>query len=149
FVTDGSAADRPLGVFSGDFIFVGDVGRPDLLERAANVTGTMEASARALYRSLRQMREYPEYLQVWPGHGAGSACGKALGALPSTTLGYERLANWAFQIEDEELFVRDVVAGQPEAPRYFARMKAVNRDGPSDAPSHDLAELDIAGLQRA
>ena len=129
-VTDTGVADRPLGVFTGDFIFVGDVGRPDLLERAANMTGTMEASARSLFRSIRLMREYPEYLQLWPGHGAGSACGKALGSLPSTTLGYERLFNWAFQVTDEEEFVRAVLTGQPEAPRYFGRMKLLNRDGP-------------------
>jgi len=129
-VTDTAVADRPLGVFTGDFIFVGDVGRPDLLERAAKKEGTMEASARSLFRSIRLMREYPEYLQLWPGHGAGSACGKALGALPSTTLGYERLFNWAFQTTDEDDFVRVVLSGQPEAPRYFGRMKLLNRDGP-------------------
>jgi hydroxyacylglutathione hydrolase len=129
-VTDTAVADRPLGVFTGDFIFVGDVGRPDLLERAAKMAGTMEASARSLFRSIRLMREYPEYLQLWPGHGAGSACGKALGSLPSTTLGYERLFNWAFQTTDEEDFVRIVLSGQPEAPRYFGRMKLLNRDGP-------------------
>jgi len=149
FVTDGSAADRPLGVFSGDFIFVGDVGRPDLLERAANVTGTMEASARALYRSLRQMREYPEYLQVWPGHGAGSACGKALGALPSTTLGYERLFNWAFQEADEEQFVRSVLAGQAEPPRYFGRMKLLNRDGAPPIPETAPRAVDASRLATA
>ena len=142
-VTDGAVADRPLGIFTGDFVFVGDVGRPDLLERAAQVAGTMEDSARALFQSLRTMREYPEYLQLWPGHGAGSACGKALGAMPSSTLGYERLFNWAFQVTDEDEFVRTVLAGQPEAPKYFGRMKRTNRDGapPSTAPT--LSELDV------
>ena len=130
FVTDGASADRPMGLFSGDFIFAGDVGRPDLLERAAGVTGTMEESARALFQSLRRMRAYPDYLQLWPGHGAGSACGKSLGAMPSSTLGYEKLFNWAFQTESEEDFVRMVLAGQVEPPRYFARMKRLNRDGP-------------------
>ena len=149
FVTDGASADRPLGVFTGDFIFVGDVGRPDLLERAANVAGTMEASARALYRSLRQMREYPEYLQVWPGHGAGSACGKSLGSLPSTTLGYERLFNWAFQESDEEQFVRAVLAGQPEPPRYFGRMKTLNRDGPPPLPTTEVRAIDAQVLDTA
>src|SRR4051812_30775973 len=137
-VTDTAVADRPLGIFTGDFVFVGDVGRPDLLERAAHIAGTMESSARALFQSLRSMREYPEYLQLWPGHGAGSACGKSLGALPSTTLGYERLFNWAFQVTDEEEFVRAVLAGQPEAPKYFGRMKLLNRDGP---PAHTATSL--------
>ena len=145
-VTDTAVADRPLGIFTGDFIFVGDVGRPDLLEKAVNVAGTMEASARALFRSVRQMREYPDYLQLWPGHGAGSACGKALGAMPSTTLGYERLFNWAFQTTDEEEFVRAVLAGQPEAPRYFGRMKLLNRDGPPSARGAQLIEIDPAAL---
>ena len=145
-VTDGAAADRPLGIFTGDFIFVGDVGRPDLLERAAHVAGTMEGSARALFGSLRSMREYPDYLQLWPGHGPGSACGKALGALPSTTLGYERLFNWAFQVADEDDFVRAVLAGQPEPPKYFGRMKLLNRDGAPKRAETALALLDDAGL---
>jgi hydroxyacylglutathione hydrolase len=130
-ITDTSATDRPMGVFTGDFIFVGDVGRPDLLEKAAKVQGSMEASARTLYRSLQRFRALPDYLQLWPGHGAGSACGKALGAVPSTTLGYEKLANWALAEQSEEEFVAAVLAGQPEPPRYFAEMKRINRDGPS------------------
>ncbi|MBW8839288.1 MAG: MBL fold metallo-hydrolase [Gemmatimonadetes bacterium] len=145
-VTDTAVADRPLGIFTGDFVFVGDVGRPDLLERAAHVAGTMESSARALFQSLRSMREYPEYLQLWPGHGAGSACGKSLGALPSTTLGYERLFNWAFQVTDEEEFVRAVLAGQPEAPKYFGRMKLLNRDGPPTYTATSLTALDGLAL---
>jgi hydroxyacylglutathione hydrolase len=145
-VTDTAVADRPVGIFTGDFIFVGDVGRPDLLERTAHVAGTTEASARALFQSLRTMREYPDYLQLWPGHGAGSACGKALGALPSTTLGYERLFNWAFQVSDEDEFVQTVLRDQPEPPRYFARMKFLNRDGPPAVSTGAWSELDVAGL---
>ena len=129
-VTDTAAADRPMGVLTGDFVFVGDVGRPDLLERAAGREGTMEAGARQLFRSLQRFRELPDYLQVWPGHGAGSACGKALGALPSSTVGYEKLFNPALQAADEDDFVRGVLAGQPEPPLYFAEMKRINRDGP-------------------
>ena len=147
-VTDTAVADRPLGVFTGDFIFVGDVGRPDLLERAAKMAGTMEASARSLFRSIRLMREYPEYLQLWPGHGAGSACGKSLGSLPSTTLGYERLFNWAFQTTDEDDFVRVVLSGQPEAPRYFGRMKLLNRDGPPAARPVTVTHQSNAVLER-
>src|SRR4051812_8659141 len=145
-VTDGAVADRPLGIFTGDFIFAGDVGRPDLLEKAANIEGTMTSSARALFQSLRQMREYPDYLQLWPGHGAGSACGRALGAMPSTTLGYERLFNWAFQVSDEEEFVRTVLAGQPEAPKYFGRMKLLNRDGPPTKTATSLTAFDAHAL---
>lgn len=129
-LTDGAATDRPMGALTGDFIFVGDVGRPDLLERAANMTGTMAASARALFASIQRFKRNPDYLQLWPGHGAGSACGKALGAVPSTTLGYEKIANWALAADDEAQFVESVLAGQPEPPKYFAMMKRINRDGP-------------------
>lgn len=129
-LTDGATTDRPMGVFSGDFVFVGDVGRPDLLERAAGIAGTMEAGARTLYRSLQRFKDLPDYLQIWPGHGAGSACGKSLGAVPSSTLGYERFANWGLTTPDEETFVRIVLEGQPEPPSYFAHMKRLNREGP-------------------
>ena len=149
-VTDTTMSERAVGMLTGDFLFVGDVGRPDLLERAANVHGTMDAMARDLFRSLRALGDLPDYLQIWPGHGAGSACGKALGNLPSTTLGFERVANWAFQIDDENDFVRVVLAGQPEPPGYFARMKVVNRAGPSPWPDMDsLPEIHVPGIRRA
>jgi hydroxyacylglutathione hydrolase len=129
-VVDRSAAAAPLGMLSGDFVFVGDVGRPDLLEKAANVHGTMAASARQLFHSLERLRDLPDHLQIWPGHGAGSACGKSLGAMPQSTLGYERIANWAFHITDEAKFIRAVLEGQPDPPSYFGEMKRINRDGP-------------------
>ena len=129
-VTDTAAADQPIGVLTGDFVFVGDVGRPDLLETAAGVTGAMEAGARTLFHSLQRFKARPDYLQVWPGHGAGSACGKDLSSVPYSTVGYERRFNWAFTVEDEDEFVRMVLTGQPEPPRYFARMKQLNREGP-------------------
>ena len=129
-ITDTAATDRVMGVITGDFIFVGDVGRPDLLERAANMKGTMETGARALFASIQRFKKLPDYLQLWPGHGAGSACGKSLGAVPSTTLGYERIANWALGTESEKEFIDTVLAGQPEPPKYFAQMKRINKDGP-------------------
>jgi hydroxyacylglutathione hydrolase len=129
-VTDTHAGPEPMGALTGDFLFVGDVGRPDLLERAAKVQGTMAASASQLFASLQRFRELPDYLQIWPGHGAGSACGKSLGAVPQSTLGYEKRTNWAFAIEDQSEFVRTVLEGQPDPPRYFAFMKRINRDGP-------------------
>ena len=129
-VTDTPARAGPWGILTGDFVFVGDVGRPDLLERAAGYAGTMEAAAHTLFRSLKRFRALPDHLQVWPGHGAGSACGKALGAVASTTVGYEKLANWGVATTNEEEFVRMVLDGQPEPPRYFAEMKRINRQGP-------------------
>jgi hydroxyacylglutathione hydrolase len=130
-ITDGAAADRPIAAATGDFIFVGDVGRPDLLERAAKIAGTMEQSARTLWASLQSFARRDDWLQLWPGHGAGSACGKGISAIPHSTLGYERRFNWAFQVTTEDDFVRRVLAGQPEPPKYFATMKAVNKIGPT------------------
>lgn len=129
-VTDGAASNEAMGVLTGDFLFVGDVGRPDLLEKAAGIADTMEAGARVLWQSLKRFEELPDYLQILPGHGAGSACGKALGSVPSSTVGYEKLVNWAFQCADEAEFVAKVLEDQPEPPVYFAHMKRMNRDGP-------------------
>jgi hydroxyacylglutathione hydrolase len=92
--------------------------------------GTMEAGARTLFRSIQNFRSHPDYLQIWPGHGAGSACGKGLSAIPQSTVGYERMFNWGLSIEDEEEFVQAVLEGQPEPPKYFAEMKRINKDGP-------------------
>lgn len=129
-VTDTAGADQPIGIFTGDHVFVGDVGRPDLLEKAAGVKGTMEAGARVLFRSLEEFKKLPDFVQVWPAHGAGSACGKSLGAVPSSTVGYEKLFNWGLQFDDEEAFVQAVLEGQPEPPKYFAEMKRINKEGP-------------------
>ena len=136
-LSDNRSADRPMGVFTGDFVFVGDVGRPDLLETAAGMKGTMAASASQLYQSLQRFKELPDFLQVWPGHGAGSPCGKALGAVPQSTVGYEKLFNWALNVDSEDEVVMTVLEGQPEPPTYFKEMKRLNRVGPpllSNAP---------------
>jgi hydroxyacylglutathione hydrolase len=132
-ITDeGGGADAPLGLVSGDFVFVGDVGRPDLLETAAGVAGAQEASARQLYRSLQGFLGLDGYLLLWPGHGAGSACGKALGAVPVSSVGYEQRFNAALEAArtGEGAFLHHILDGQPEPPLYFGRMKRVNRDGP-------------------
>ncbi|RMF65476.1 MAG: MBL fold metallo-hydrolase [Bacteroidetes bacterium] len=132
-VTDlGGGADAPMGIVTGDFVFVGDLGRPDLLESAAGIQGVMEPSARTLYRSVQRFLELDDYLQVWPAHGAGSACGKALGAVPETTVGYERRFNAAIRAakDGEQPFVDFILEGQPEPPMYFARMKRDNKLGP-------------------
>jgi hydroxyacylglutathione hydrolase len=137
-VADTSVSPQEIGAFTGDFIFAGDVGRPDLLEKAAGVAGTMKDGAASLYESIQRFSTLPDYIQLWPGHGAGSACGKALGAMPQTTLGYEKIANWAFQSKSREEFVNTVLAGQPDPPRYFAEMKRLNRDGVPRRPAPGL-----------
>lgn len=127
-LTDNPASKEPVMLFTGDFVFVGDIGRPDLLEKAAGITGTMDAGAKEMYKSINKFSSLPDYIQVWPGHGAGSACGKALGAVPSTTVGYEKVRNWAFQYgNDEKGFVQYLLADQPEPPKYFAKMKSLNK----------------------
>lgn len=131
-ITDhGGGASEPIGIASGDFVFVGDLGRPDLLESAAGIQGQMDPSARTLFRSVRRFLELPDYLQVWPAHGAGSACGKALGAVPSSTVGYEKRQNAAIDAarRGEDVFVESILSGQPEPPLYFATMKRLNKKG--------------------
>jgi hydroxyacylglutathione hydrolase len=117
------------------------VGRPDLLETAAGLKGTMESGAKDLYRSLQKLNRYPAHLLVWPGHGAGSACGKSLGGVPVTTLGYECATNWALNANSEKSFVEVVLDGQPDPPRYFREMKRINKEGPATSPTIALPLL--------
>lgn len=128
-LTDGTVADEPIGIFTGDFVFAGDIGRPDLIEKVAGIKGTTEAGAKLMYHSLERFKQLPDYLQVWPAHGAGSACGKSLGAVPSTTVGYEKKFNWAMKFDNEVDFMKALLDGQPEPPYYFAVMKSVNKSG--------------------
>ncbi|HEX7917759.1 MAG TPA: rhodanese-like domain-containing protein [Gemmatimonadales bacterium] len=129
-VIDGAATTQPMSVITGDFVFCGDVGRPDLLEKAAQVKGSAESAAKVMWKSLEKFRALPDHLTVWPGHGAGSACGKGMSSVPCSSVGYEKAVNWAFQAKSEKEFVDGVLAGQPEPPAYFATMKRLNRDGP-------------------
>ncbi|TYS83513.1 rhodanese-like domain-containing protein [Rossellomorea aquimaris] len=129
----------PIGVFTGDFVFVGDIGRPDLIEKIAGGTGTSELAAKQMFDSIKRFKKLPDFLQVWPAHGSGSACGRAPGALPSSTVGYEKRFNWAMQIEDEQQFITALLEGQPEVPFYFKKMKSLNKIGPTLVK--DLPEL--------
>ncbi len=120
-----------MGFLHCRFSLVGEVSRSGPPEEAAGFVGTKEVGARQQFATVQRFQSLPDYLQIWPGHGAGSACGKALGAIPSTTLGYEKLFNPAFQIRNEDAFVTWLLDGQPEAPIYFAQMKKVNKQGPA------------------
>lgn len=143
----GGGADKPMGIFTGDFVFVGSIGRPDLLEEAAGIKNTAEPGARDLFHSAERFKNLPDYLQVWPAHGAGSACGKGLGAIPSSTVGYEKLFNPALQYTDEDAFVAYILSDQPPAPKYFALMKRVNKEGPVVLGEATLPEqLDVAEM---
>ncbi|MFE7631308.1 rhodanese-like domain-containing protein [Kocuria sp. NPDC057446] len=134
-VTDGAFADAPGYLLTGDFVFSGDLGRPDLLDEAAGGVDTRFLGAKQMFASLRtKFLTLPDHVQVFPGHGAGSACGKALGAIPSTTVGYERRYAWwgpYLAAGDEEGFIQELLEGQPDAPFYFGRMKNQNRRGPA------------------
>ncbi len=129
----------PLGILSGDFVFVGDVGRPDLLESAAGVVGSAEPAAEDLFESIQKFKKLPPDLMVWPSHGAGSVCGKSLGAAPMSTVEQELKFNRSIlAATNKQSFVEYILSGQPEPPYYFARMKKENKEGPAvlrDLPS--------------
>lgn len=148
-LTDTPASAEPVMLFTGDFVFVGDIGRPDLLEKAAGMKGTQDIGAHQMYASISRFEALPDYVQVWPGHGAGSACGKALGAVPSSTVGYERIRNWAFQYTgNEKGFTDFLLADQPEPPYYFAMMKKLNKvDRPLLTAVPQLKQLTISELK--
>ncbi|MFF1252941.1 rhodanese-like domain-containing protein [Pseudarthrobacter sp. NPDC058329] len=151
-VTDGAFSDQPGYLLSGDFVFSGDLGRPDLLDEAAGGTDTRFVGATQLFASLRdKFLTLPDYVQVHPAHGAGSSCGKALGAVPSSTVGYERRFAWwgkYLASNDEQGFIDELLEGQPDAHSYFARMKRENREGPAilgrRAPLTELDRAEVA-----
>ena len=141
----------PIGLISGDFVFAGDVGRPDLLERAANQRGTMVNSAKELYGSIQFFKSLSPALVLWPGHGAGSSCGKSLGGIPVSSVNYELAANPSIRAASSaDAFVEYIISGQPEPPAYFARMKTENRAGPAllnQIPNpQNIATKDIESL---
>lgn len=133
-LTDTAASTRPIMVFTGDFVFVGDIGRPDLLEEAAGIKGTREVGAKQMFESLNGFKQLPDYVQVWPAHGAGSASGKALGAVPSTTVGYEKIVCWAFRID--ELTRKLIRIGLDNAYGYLPDIEVWSNAG------HELETLD-------
>jgi glyoxylase-like metal-dependent hydrolase (beta-lactamase superfamily II)/rhodanese-related sulfurtransferase len=125
----------PYGVLTGDTLFIGDVGRPDLL---ASFGMTSDELARMLYHSLHdQLMTLPDETRVFPAHGAGSACGKNLSTETSSTIGAERRSNYAVAPMTEDQFVKVVTEGQPAAPLYFAFDATLNRQ---DRPLLDETE---------
>lgn len=134
-ITDRAQSPKPGFILTGDFVFVGDLGRPDLLDEAAGGVDTRFGGAKDLFASLKNsFLTLPDYVQVLPAHGSGSACGKALGAVPTTTVGYERhFAWWAKYLknDDEQGFINELLEGQPDAHAYFGRMKVDNKVGPA------------------
>ncbi|MGE3172837.1 MAG: rhodanese-like domain-containing protein [Planctomycetota bacterium] len=142
-----AASGAPDRLLSGDTLFLGDVGRPDLV---AGRGLPPEQMARALFRSLHErLAPLPDTTEVWPAHGAGSACGTDISCEESSTIGLQRVGNWALAERDEDAFCARLLAALRPPPRYFARVAAVNRRGPAllgalPAPR----QLDAAGVQR-
>ena len=136
----------PYGVLTGDTLFVGDVGRPDLLA-ASDPSLSADALARQLYRSLHdKLLRLPDATRVFPAHGAGSSCGKQLSSETSSTIGDQRLANYALHPMSEDEFVEVVTEGQPVRPRYFEFDAQQNREVHAlfdDTPPPVLALEDV------
>lgn len=134
-VTDTARGNDPAGVFCGDTLFVGDVGRPDLFP------GIAKDLARQLYHSLHdKLMKLPDFCEVYPAHGAGSLCGRAMGAKRVSTIGYERRNNGALQVRDIDEFVNSLTSGMPPAPDHFSRCSAVNGRGPDPLRSLPVLE---------
>jgi glyoxylase-like metal-dependent hydrolase (beta-lactamase superfamily II)/rhodanese-related sulfurtransferase len=129
-LTDCASGDEPWAVFTGDTLFIGDVGRPDL-----SPTHTPAQLADMMFDSLHhKLMTLPDKTLVYPAHGAGSLCGRNMRAESSSTIGTERLTNWALQIKSREDFVAQMTSNLPARPEYFAQDAAINREG---APALD------------
>jgi glyoxylase-like metal-dependent hydrolase (beta-lactamase superfamily II)/rhodanese-related sulfurtransferase len=114
----------PYGVLTGDALFIGDVGRPDLL---ASIGVTADELGRMLYRTVQRLMQLPDQVRVFPAHGAGSACGKNLSTERQSTIGEQRAMNYACQPMTEDRFLAIVTEGQPSAPDYFVYDAVLNR----------------------
>lgn len=117
-VIDKTRASDPWMVLTGDTLFVGDVGRPDL---------GGEDAAHDLHRSLKRLMSLPDYVEVYPAHISGSPCGRAMSGKPSSTIGFERRHNATLQIRDHRTFVASIYEGLVPQPQNFDEIIALNR----------------------
>lgn len=130
------AAGKSVALFTGDFLFINDVGRPDLREGAGRMREERMALARRMYQSIHQvLAKLPDDVMIYPAHGAGSLCGKNLSDQLSDTLGNQRTQNWALQEMSEEDFVKELLKDQPYVPYYFPFDVEVNRTGAASVPA--------------
>jgi hydroxyacylglutathione hydrolase len=143
-LTDGDKSAQPYAVLTGDTLFIGDVGRPDLSR-----THTPRELAGLLYDSLhKKLMTLPDAVMVYPAHGAGSLCGRAMRAERSSTIGTERLTNYALQIRSREEFVAQLTANLPTRPEYFLEDAEINRSGAATLTElPPLAKLSPAELR--
>lgn len=124
-VTDRARGTAPAALFCGDALFVGDVGRPDLFP------GRAQELADKLFDSIhKKLMKLPDFCEVYPAHGAGSLCGRAMGAKRTTTIGYERKYNAAVKIRNRHTFIDSLTTNMPGAPDHFSRCSAINGKGP-------------------
>ncbi len=128
-------------MFTGDTLFIGDVGRPDLREKAGNMKAKREELAKAMFHTIQnKFKHLPDETLVYPAHGAGSLCGKNMSSDSSSTLGNERMGNWAFKNQTEEEFVNHILADQPFIPSYFGFDVDLNKNGAPNIES-SIAEI--------
>lgn len=138
--SDGTA----FALFTGDTLFIGDVGRPDLREKAGNMKAKREELAEMMYNTIQnKFKDLPDHAMVYPAHGAGSLCGKSLSDANSSTLGEERKNNWAFQTNSKQEFIDTLLDSQPFIPSYFGYNVELNKTGaPSLQPSMDAVPFE-------
>lgn len=144
-VTDTSRSDEPWFVLTGDWVFVGDIGRPDLLGQAAG----RRLSAQMFDSLHTQLPTLPDSAELYPGHGAGSLCGRAMSAKLSSTVGFERRFNPSLGIDDKETFVQILTSDLPAQPPNLAHIKKLNREGPpvlGELVAHHLSVTKVRGL---
>ncbi|MBX3072238.1 MAG: MBL fold metallo-hydrolase [Thermomicrobiales bacterium] len=123
---DPAVRPEPVALFSGDLLFVGEVGRPDLLGAAA----TADLATQLFTTLTTRLDHLQDDVVVYPGHTAGSSCGRKIGEAPQTTMGIERQGNYALQFDDRDAFVEAIMTRMPTPPAYYPRMKMVNKAGP-------------------
>ncbi len=127
--TDG----KVTALFTGDTLFIGDVGRPDLREKAGNMKAKREELAEMMYDTIQnKFKNLPDNAIVYPAHGAGSLCGKSMSDASSSTLGSERMGNWAFRNQSKQQFMDTLLEGQPFIPSYFGYNVDINKRGAED-----------------
>lgn len=125
--------DKDKAVFTGDTLFIGDCGRPDLRENAGNVTAKREELAAQMYHSLREsLMPLADEVIVYPAHGAGTLCGKALSDANHSTIGAEKISNWSLKDMTEKEFIKELTADQPFVPKYFPYDVGLNKEGAND-----------------
>ena len=137
---------KDKAVFTGDTLFIGDVGRPDLREKAGNITAKREELARQMYHSTREkLMKLDDDVIVYPAHGSGSLCGKALSDASSSSIGAEKMGNYALQQMTEDEFVDVLLEDQPFIPKYFGYDVGLNKHG---APAYKPSLLDVKVLEK-